>query len=72
MLCGRTRSGRSRTQGAGPGGKAEPRFSQSEIIEEGRGKIDIPIAYNEEIGEGTAVAGDLYTGKSAEASFSVK
>ena len=50
----------------------EPRFSRSEIIEEGRGKIDIPIAYNEEIGEGTAAAGDLYTGKSAEASFSVK
>ena len=56
----------------GPDGKDAPWFSRSVVVEDGTAKIELPIAYNEQAGNWTFTATDLYTGVSAVSSFIVE
>jgi hypothetical protein len=57
---------------SGPTGEEAPWFDQSVIVEDQSAVVDLPIAYNEQIGTWTVTATDLYTNASSTASFDVR
>jgi hypothetical protein len=55
-----------------PDGKKAPWFSRSIIVEDGRAHVFLPIALNEQLGQWTVTATDLYTGDQAVVSILVE
>ena len=60
-----------KVQATGPQGQAAPWFARPVFIEDGRGEMTLPIAHNEEVGNWTVTATDLFTGQTAEQRFVV-
>lgn len=60
-----------KVQATGPRGQVAPWFARPVFIEDGRGEMTLPIAHNEEVGNWTVTATDLFTGQTAVQRFIV-